>query len=258
MSYEIVSAADHEQLFWNHVNQDPVDYYFFFLDWTKNRQETQILLALKEGVVSGLALIYANHVVQFRGSRYAVKKLLDSIDVPTADFQVSMNCVDLVESRYQALAKAEMILMRVDKGEENVAVEHDVARLLPSDAEEIAETMKRCDPIWWNETKAENIRKSLETNLVFGIRQEGKIASFGSAHQTDMSCSNISVIATHEEFRNRGYATSVTSYLVREILKSHETAIIHVLRENAPAVKVYSRVGFKPYKRCLLMRAKKR
>jgi predicted GNAT family acetyltransferase len=33
--------------------------------------------------------------------------------------------------------------------------------------------------------------------------------------------------------------------------------LIHVLRNNASAVKVYSRVGFKPYKHYLLMRAER-
>jgi ribosomal protein S18 acetylase RimI-like enzyme len=258
MLYEIVSAADHEQLFWNHVNQDPIDYYFFILDWTRNRQDTKILLALKNDVINGLALEYADRVVQLRGSQDAVRELLDNVDLEGVDLQVPLDYADMIQTRYMARSEAEITLMQVTRGEEKIAIKHDVGRMLPSDAEEIAETMKRCDPVWWGDTDAENIRKSLETNLFFGIRQGGKIASFGSAHQTDTSCSNVSVIATRAGFRNRGYATSVTSFLVNEILKLHQTAIIHVLSKNVPAVKVYLKVGFKPYKRYRLMHLKKR
>ncbi len=151
-----------------------------------------------------------------------------------------------------------MTLMRVDKGDETPMVNHDIASLVPGDAEEIAELMRRVDPLWWGDTTADGVRKSLETNLFFGIREDGIIASFGGAHRTDVECSNVGVIATHERFRNRGYATSVTSYLVKEILKSHATAIIHVLSQNTPAVKAYSKVGFKPYRRYQLVHGRKR
>jgi len=42
--------------------------------------------------------------------------------------------------------------------------------------------------------------------------------------------------------------------LVREILKKSQMAIIHVLADNAPAVRAYSKVGFKPYKAYLSLR----
>jgi len=243
MQYEIVSAADYTQVFWKYVNQDPLNYYFFILDWTKNRQDTKILLAIKGGEVGGLALIYADRIVQLRGSREAVDRLLGNISVLSGEIQTPADCADLVQQNYSVIQQAEMILMRVDRGGETILVKHDVEKLLPSDAEEIAETMRQCDPVWWAGIETENTRKSLENNLFYGIRADGKIASFGSAHKNDLSCCNVSVIATHERFRNRGYATSVTSFLVRETLASHQTAIIHVFKSNAPAVKVYSRVG---------------
>ncbi len=47
---------------------------------------------------------------------------------------------------------------------------------------------------------------------------------------------------------NRGYATSVVSALVEEILKRSDRAMIHVLKDNHPAIRTYSKVGFKPFK----------
>ena len=52
-------------------------------------------------------------------------------------------------------------------------------------------------------------------------------------------------VATHESHRDRGYATSVVSALVKEILQTNNLALIHVLKDNIPARRVYEKVGFK-------------
>jgi len=56
---EIVSVADgNEQTFWNYVNCDPVNYYFFILDWTQRREQTKIFLAVEGKEVLGAMLIF--------------------------------------------------------------------------------------------------------------------------------------------------------------------------------------------------------
>jgi predicted GNAT family acetyltransferase len=45
------------------------------------------------------------------------------------------------------------------------------------------------------------------------------------------------------------------SALVQEILKRSPIALIHVIADNAPAVRAYSKVGFKPYKTYLSIRS---
>jgi predicted GNAT family acetyltransferase len=140
-----------------------------------------------------------------------------------------------------------MILMRVGRGEENVQITHEPARLQAQDAECAAEIMRKADPEWWGDIEIERLRERLETRFWLGIEQDGKIVSVGGMQFVDFA-SNINAIATDEAYRNRGFATSITSALVKEILKNSPAAIIHVLADNAPAVRAYSKVGFKPYK----------
>jgi predicted GNAT family acetyltransferase len=45
------------------------------------------------------------------------------------------------------------------------------------------------------------------------------------------------------------------SALVEEILKRSPIALIHVIADNTPAVRAYSKVGFKPYKKYLSIRS---
>ena len=88
----------------------------------------------------------------------------------------------------------------------------------------------------------------------FGIKLEGKLVSVGNTRFVDFA-SNISMVATDERYRSRGYATSIVSALVQEILKRSPIALIHVIADNAPAVRAYSKVGFKPYKTYISIRS---
>jgi ribosomal protein S18 acetylase RimI-like enzyme len=144
----------------------------------------------------------------------------------------------------------------LNKGEEKLQIIHEPVRLGPEDAEEVAEVMRKADPEWWGDITAENRRESLEKTYWLGIKRNGKIVSVGNTRFDDLG-SNIGVIATDERYRNMGYATSIVSALVKEILNKSPTALIHVLSNNNPAVRVYSKVGYKPYKYYLLVRAEK-
>jgi predicted GNAT family acetyltransferase len=144
--------------------------------------------------------------------------------------------------------------MTLNKGEENIQVRSQPVRLGPEDADEVAEMMRKADPEWWGGITAENRRESLERTYWLGIKRDGKIVSVGNARFADFG-SNVGVIATDECYRNMGYATSIVSALVQEILQRSPPALIHVLSDNAPAIRAYSKVGYKPYRYYLLIRA---
>jgi hypothetical protein len=73
---EVVPVANEsERIFWNYVNRDPINYYFFIMDWTQNREQTKIFLAIEGKQVLGSLLVFADSIVQFRGSHKAVQKL---------------------------------------------------------------------------------------------------------------------------------------------------------------------------------------
>lgn len=245
-----------EKVFWSHVNQDPANYYFFIFDWKQRRDQTRILMAIEGENVEGLMLIYRDAIVQLRGNREAVKTLLGSLDLDKVELQAPLECEDLVLRKYKLTFRVEMMLMRLLEGEEHIQVGHEPERLTVEDAEEIADLMRSTNPEWWGDITAEMQKKMMEDALWLGIKRDGKIVSVGSTRLTDFGC-NIGIVATHEQYRNMGYATSIVSALLKEILKTSSTALIHVLSDNAPAVHVYSKVGFKPYKTYLFIRGEK-
>jgi len=254
-SVKIVSVADgYEWMFWDYVNRDPIDYYFFIRDWTQRREQTKIFLAVEGEEVLGSLLVFADSIVQFRGSREAVQKLLEYADFEKVELQAPLDCEDIVCQKFKPRVRQDMVLMRLNRGEESIQITEKPVRLGIEDAEAIADLMRMCDPEWWGEAKAENLRKSLETTFAVGIKKDGRLVSAGYTRFVDFA-SNISMVATDERYRSRGYATSIVSVLVEEILKRCPIALIHVIADNAPAVRAYSKVGFKPYKTYLSIRS---
>jgi len=219
-------------------------------------QQTKIFLAMEGKKIQGFMQAYADAIAQLRGTREAVEKLLDSVSLEKVELQAPLDCEDIVTRKYTPQIRHELVLMTLKKGEENVQVRSQPVRLGPEDAEEVVEIMRRADPDWWGDMTAENRRESLERTYWLGIKRDGKIVSVGNARFAAFG-SNIGVVATDERYRNMGYATSIVSALVQEILKKSPHALIHVLSDNVPAIRVYSKVGYKPYKNYLLIRAER-
>lgn len=248
-----------EKTFWDCVSKDPLNYYFFIVDWQQRRDRTKILLTTEASKIEGMALLYADYIVQFRGSRKTVEHLVNYVNLDNVELQAPVDCEDIILKKYRPLSPRsnhEVVLMSLNKGDETLRFTETPVRLGIEDAERVVEIMAKADPEWWGELEPETQNKVLETGFWLGVKNQGKLVAVGGTRFFDLA-SNISTIATDEHYRNKGYATSIVSGLVQEIFKHSPTAIIHVMRDNYSAVRSYSKVGFKPYKHYLLMRAER-
>jgi GNAT superfamily N-acetyltransferase len=252
---KVVALDEHlEKRFWDHVKEEEPDYHFFIFDWRFRRDQTKIMLAMKDEKIEGLMLVYRDYVVQLRGNREAVKLLLGGLALEKVELQATLDCEDIILEKFSSpRIREHMMLMSLRRGEENIQITTIPVRLSVKDAEEVVELMKGADPAWWGETSLEGMQKSVQEAFWMGIKQDGKIVSVGMTRLVDFA-SNIGVAATRKESRNRGYATSIVSALVEEILKTSPAAIIHVISDNGPAIRAYSKVGFKPYRTYLSIR----
>jgi len=260
-SMEIVSLGRAlEPTFWDHVRQDVPHYYFFAFDWKYNREDTEILLALEEDRIDGMMLVYDERIVQLRGSNKAAEVLLEKLHLDKIEMQSPRKHRQLILKRYKPTLgqSREMILMVVHKGEEELHTKHPVFELDAVYGEKIAATMRDADPEYWGDVISERILEGMNKGANWsGIEVNENLVSIGMSRLTEWA-GLVGVVATHEEHRNRGYATSIVSRLVEEILDGLPLAMIYVLADNPPAIRAYKKVGFKPYKTYFFMRGESR
>jgi ribosomal protein S18 acetylase RimI-like enzyme len=239
-----------EEVFWARVNQDLLDFHFFIVDWEFKRAQTRIFLALDEAdSAAGLMVVYNGCIVQVRGTREAVRLLLEGLEGEEVAVQAPFDCEDLVVEKFPVFErKAMVILLSLKKGEENLKVTTEPEKLSVEHADEIAELMCEAYPEFWSTFTAESVEEAFDEATWVGIRREGKLVAFGKAVPTP-PVSHVVWIATLEDYRNRGYATSILSVLLKELLGSSSTAFIYVLSDNSAAMQLYKKVGFRPYRR---------
>ena len=245
-----------EPIFWKHVLSDVPNYYFFILDWKLNKDKTKILLAIEDETIIGLMLIYNERNVHIRGSSEAAKLLMNEVDLEKAEFQVPIEHEAIVLKKYKPSTKHEMILMTLQRGREKLYIKHPITKLGSAEAEEIADLLEEEFPEW-GEFTADRIRERLKEDVLFlGIKEGEKVVSLCNTRILDFG-SNIGMVATRKGYRGRGYATSIVSALLKEILRESELALIHVLSDNPSAIQVYTKVGFKPFKTYTFIRGER-
>jgi predicted GNAT family acetyltransferase len=250
--------SDLEPLFWKHVYQDIPHHYFFILDMKRDRASTDITLAQgQQNRIEGMMMIYGRRIVKLRGSVEAAKALLAKLDIEKVEIQgLETHSTLILDKLKKAERIRELILMTLRKGDETLQIKHPVDKLSTADVEDIAALMRQGNPDWWGETTSRQIAERMNERLWLGIRVNGQLVSVGGATLDDWG-SNIATVVTHEKHRNKGYATSIVSSLVEQILQKSNLALIHVESNNPPAIRAYTKVGFKPYRRYFVARAEK-
>jgi predicted GNAT family acetyltransferase len=247
-----------ENLFWQHVSKDIPHHYFFAFDWKYNRNETKILLALEGGNIEGMMLVYKQSVVQFRGSCEAVKALIERLDLEKVELQALEEHETYILDKYKPTITHTMMLMIIHRGEEKSQIKCPVVKLDPSDAEQIAAIMRDSDLESWETVTSQNIVEGMNRGINwFGVKIDGKIVSIGSMRLTEWG-GLIGTVATHKDHRNKGYATSIVSEIVKQMLTKVPWVMLFTLAENLPAIRVYEKIGFKCYKTYFFMRGEKR
>ena len=87
----------------------------------------------------------------------------------------------------------------------------------------------------------------LEHGVFYGIRASERLVAVGGTHAiaAPYGLAVLGNIFTHPAARGRGYAGAVTAVLVGELFRlGVSDVVLNVLADNAPAIRVYERLGF--------------
>ncbi|MEY2411672.1 MAG: hypothetical protein QOD84_278 [Acidobacteriaceae bacterium] len=85
-----------------------------------------------------------------------------------------------------------------------------------------------------------------ELGEYFGIRVDGALVAMAGERLHFTGHTEVSAVCTHPNHLGRGHAGALVAKVVSSIRQRGEVAILHVRADNARAIGVYERLGFKP------------
>jgi ribosomal protein S18 acetylase RimI-like enzyme len=88
-------------------------------------------------------------------------------------------------------------------------------------------------------------KRTHELGTYLGIRREGKLLAMAGERLKVPGYSEVSAVCTHPEHTGKGYAQVLMSKIVAGIRDRGETAFLHVRADNARAISVYEKLGFR-------------
>jgi ribosomal protein S18 acetylase RimI-like enzyme len=87
--------------------------------------------------------------------------------------------------------------------------------------------------------------QTIQMGSYFGIRaSDGRLVAMAGERLQSTAFAEISAVCTLPEFRGRGYARALVTFLAAQILAAGKTPFLHVKSENE-AKMVYQKIGFR-------------
>lgn len=84
-----------------------------------------------------------------------------------------------------------------------------------------------------------------ELGLYLGIHQQGRLAAMAGERQKLPGYTEVSAVCTHPDYVGKGYARVLMLEVMRGIRERGEIPMLHVRQNNARAVELYERLGFR-------------
>ena len=84
-----------------------------------------------------------------------------------------------------------------------------------------------------------------ELGSYLGIHESGQLVAMAGEGFRFPGFTEVSAVCTHPDYRGRGYGSSLVSALVQKITERGETPFLHFGTDNAEAIRVYEKLGFK-------------
>ncbi len=84
-----------------------------------------------------------------------------------------------------------------------------------------------------------------ELGTYLGIRIQGKLVAMAGERLKVPGYTEVSAVCTHPDHLGKGFAAALMSEVMRRIRDRGETPFLHVRQDNARAIALYERLGFR-------------
>lgn len=121
-------------------------------------------------------------------------------------------------------------------------VDHEGAGVEPLDPKWADMIGKVWDPEW--ERAGAHVRARIEAGHAYAVYEDGKPVAWAFLHFETEKVSMMGFLHVLEPYRRKGYARSVSSALVKDILARGKVPALHVKTDNAPSLEMTASLGF--------------
>jgi predicted GNAT family acetyltransferase len=88
-------------------------------------------------------------------------------------------------------------------------------------------------------------KRTHELGYYVGIRDNGKLVAMAGERLKVPGYTEVSAVCTHPDHLGKGYAGALMLEVMRAIRERGETPFLHVRSNNARAIGIYERLGFR-------------
>ena len=83
-----------------------------------------------------------------------------------------------------------------------------------------------------------------ELGNFYGVVENGRLLAMAGKRMHLPGYIEVSGVCTHPDARGRGYAGLLMSKVMEEVFADGRVPILHTFADNAPAIRVYDKLGF--------------
>lgn len=113
----------------------------------------------------------------------------------------------------------------------------EATRLGPTDVDDMTDLVTRTRP-------GPFLPRTITLGTYLGIRIDGKLVAMAGERMRLPGCTEVSAVCVDDPHRGQGYAAGLVRAVVARIHARGETAFLHVIDDNAPAIALYEKLGF--------------
>ena len=183
------------------------------------------------------------------GPAEAARLILDEMPCePVLYLHVSPDVQDLLQKHYEVAAPLPMIRMSLRSAETRLIEDTGTTRLDSEDADAVEQLY--CDGANRGEAPNFFLREMIDTGIYYGVREGGRLIAVAGTHFVTArgSAAAIGNVYTRHDQRRRGLAARCTSAVASALIDAGiGTIALSVGEDNAAAILIYQRLGFREH-----------
>ncbi|MDH5482112.1 MAG: GNAT family N-acetyltransferase [Candidatus Bathyarchaeota archaeon] len=228
------------------LKSDVVRHVFAFHDIQYDPQHTTTYVAFENGKLTGYILIYTAlefPSVILESEKDATGKLIEHAPENRFIMHAPPELLPIIKRRFPDAKYYAENWMLVKKGQARFFKSDAVRRLrTKDDAIRLAGL-----PSSREDRSRSGIKKYLDLigrMIMYGVFIDEELVAYAGSFLQLPQIWMIGRVYTHQDHRNKGYATSATSAVTEEALNNSESAALFVRSDNYSAIRVYEKIGY--------------